>query len=111
MKSPMLAAMLNIIPGFGYIYVGGKRRVFGGLLLFGVILSLISTFSSPNYQQIIGQAGNTSSEEAVAVALPTNSLLEIVAGLIVMMAFMFDAHAAAREVNEACDAKIKTLIK
>ena len=43
MKNSYLAALLNVIPGLGYLYVG-TRRLFGVLLLIWTILSTVSMF-------------------------------------------------------------------
>ena len=47
MKSPALAAILNIIPGLGYLYLG-TRRVFALILLVSAIFVGLDYFSDPN---------------------------------------------------------------
>ena len=45
-KNPWLAAILNIIPGLGYLYLG-KRKVFSYLLLTAALISFIDGFLNP----------------------------------------------------------------
>lgn len=107
MKSPILAAMLNVVPGLGYVYVGGKRRIFGFLLIAVTILSIIATLNNSSYQQLV----ESSAKEATTAAISKTSSLSLIAGLVSIAAFTFDAYAAAKEFNQAYDAKIKALIK
>lgn len=43
MKKPWLAALLNLLPGLGYIYIDKKRK-FGWLLLAGFLTVFVSSF-------------------------------------------------------------------
>jgi hypothetical protein len=43
MKKPWLAAVLNIIPGVGYLYLNSKR-IFGWLLIASVVASILDMF-------------------------------------------------------------------
>lgn len=43
MKNPVIAALLNLIPGLGYLYVG-TRKVFAVLLLLSSFVSAIPFF-------------------------------------------------------------------
>jgi len=47
MKSPALAAILNIIPGLGYLYLG-IRRVFALILLVSIVFIGLDYFFDPN---------------------------------------------------------------
>ena len=53
MKNPTIATLLNIIPGLGYIYIGGKRRMFGIILIITFTLIVIAgndpLMSTPEY--------------------------------------------------------------
>ncbi|HEX8182180.1 MAG TPA: hypothetical protein VF575_01105 [Candidatus Saccharimonadales bacterium] len=44
MKNPTIATILNIIPGLGYIYIGGTKRIFGILLLTTLVLAVAAMF-------------------------------------------------------------------
>ncbi len=46
MKKPWLAALLNIIPGVGYLYLD-TRKIFAGLLIACWAVSFLSGFFDP----------------------------------------------------------------
>lgn len=43
-KKPSIAALLNVIAGLGYIYVGGRRTLFGVLLLAAFSIGTVWSF-------------------------------------------------------------------
>lgn len=96
MKSPVIATMLNLIPGLGYVYIGGKRRILGLALL---ISSALST-----YQQVFEEAVLTSRDLS-----PT--WLSFLASLIMIIAFMYDAYHYCLEFNAKRDQELKNLLK
>jgi hypothetical protein len=90
MKNPTLATLLNIIPGLGYIYVGGKKAIFGGLLLLTVILGFIVGLDP----EVMNQAATASTE------LDGYTIAALVSTLISLIAFMYDGHTSAVEKNK-----------
>lgn len=108
MKSPVLATVLNVIPGFGYIYVGGKKRWFGLMLVLAIGLSLYATVSNPTYQQTLQEAMQSSSNVAQTDQV---GLMSLGASILLIGAFMYDGYLSCQQANEAYDAKIKAKIK
>src|SRR3989344_7623691 len=45
-KNPWIAGILNIIPGLGYLYLG-KRKVFAGLLLLSLLITIMDKIFNP----------------------------------------------------------------
>ena len=75
-KSPILAAILNLLlPGVGYLYVG-RRITFGVLLFIGYLLAIFATLSRDF------------------------SGLELVASAIIIVAFAIDAWSEASNHNK-----------
>jgi len=55
-KRPWAAALLNVVPGLGYVYVN-PRRVFGWMLLGGLAAGFLDMFDTINtvyYQSNVG---------------------------------------------------------
>lgn len=109
MKSPVLATILNIVPGFGYIYIGGKKRWFGLALVVALGLSFYITFSSPVYQTTIDEVIK-SDQVAAQVESGQTSVLSLLASLLMLGAFMYDGYWSCQQANAEYDAKIKTKI-
>jgi len=77
-KSPLVAALLNfILPGIGFIYIGGGYFISGGILVFFV--SIISSMSG-----LISSSSNTE-----------NLFLSILAGLTQCVAFSILGYGIA----------------
>ncbi len=82
-KKPWLAAVLNLIPGLGYIY-NGKRQLFGGLLLVAIVIIIADGFYL-----------------AYTNSLPESKItLSSVSGLLITVAFMYDAYKEAKHLNQ-----------
>ena len=81
MKNPLAAAVLNIIPGFGYFYVGGYRRVLGSFLLVSGVVSLALPSESLTYP--------------IEVIWPV-----IASSILLQIGIMVDAYLAAKAVNK-----------
>jgi len=79
-KNPWIAAILNIIPGLGYLYLG-KRKVFSYLLLSFFLIGILDSFLNPG-----GEIPNTP--------------LFWFAMIIVFLAFMYDAFNEAKKSNQ-----------
>ncbi len=75
-KNPLLAAIFNIIPGVGYLYVG-KRKVFAFLLLAAVIVGLVEGYVNMNISDVY-------------------NIYYWIGSFLVMIAFMYDAYDEAR---------------
>ncbi len=105
MKSSVIATMLNIIPGFGYIYIGGKKRWFGVLLVLGLGLALYMTLSGPAFQVALDQA-----MAGEGTADLNFSWLSTLSSFVMIGAFMFDAYWSCEQANREYDSKIKKLI-
>lgn len=81
-KKPWIAALLNIIlPGSGYLY-NGKRKFFGSLVAAGYLLTYYIELSTDP----------TLSERL-------SSPLMFVAGVILGVAFAYDAYEEAQELS------------
>jgi membrane-bound ClpP family serine protease len=90
MKNPTIATILNIIPGLGYLYVGGKKKIFGVLLLVGMVSSIISSFD-PSL--------SVYSEEAMSAEFTLWSMLGLASLVLLVAAFMYDGYTTALESN------------
>ena len=110
MKSPVLATILNIIPGFGYIYIGGKKRWFGLMLVVAIGLNLYVAISSPNYQQTIQEAIRANGEASQTASFDQEGVLSLLVSLLMLGAFMYDGYLSCRQANAEYDAKIKAKI-
>lgn len=99
MKNPVIAAILNIIPGLGYIYVGGKRKLFGWLLFGGMVIGIIGTFD-PSL--------NLYSEENMSAGLNVWTWLAFAGSLLTIVAFVNDAYMSALEHNKGAGKKKKS---
>lgn len=95
-KSPAIAALLNIIPGLGYLFIG--RRKLLGVALIG--FSTVSVLSQMMYDSFLY---DRFSEEELAI--PTSSGLGITYSIAILMllglvaAFMYDAYNDAKSFN------------
>lgn len=89
MKNPTIATVLNIIPGFGYLYVGGEKKVFGSLLLVGLTLSIISSFDPLLY-----------SEEYMNAPMSTWGMVAVLSLIVTIAAFMYDGYVCAISHNK-----------
>lgn len=89
MKNPTIATVLNIIPGLGYLYIGGTRNTFGTLLLVGVAFAIVSSFD-PLY----------SSEEYLNATLNRWGVAALLSTLAFVAGFMYDAYTCALEYNK-----------
>lgn len=96
MKNPVVAALLNIIPGLGYIYVG-RRKAFGIIIIIFLIIAV--TAQEAYDRHLLVNLG----EEAISVPIDSEigklgtlavSMLPILIG-----AFMYDAYQDARRLN------------
>ena len=96
MKNPTTATLLNIIPGLGYIYVGGARRVFGAFILIATILSFIAATDPLIY-----------TEEYINSPFRIWDFLGLGAAIIYVGAFMYDVHEYTHKQNAAIT-KIKS---
>lgn len=75
MKDPMFAAVLNIIPGLGYVYLG-QRKIFSYLLLLAVLLGTIDIFVTPYVEEDIPVSVlSTLSYVVFAIAFITDAYL------------------------------------
>jgi choline-glycine betaine transporter len=55
MKNPTIAALLNIIPGVGYLYVG-RKSIFAILLILGLVFSVTSSYLDPRLTEYYASA-------------------------------------------------------
>ena len=83
MKNKWLAAALNLIPGIGYIYIGGTRLVFGVMLLIFWLVNILAGLYGP----------------AVVDNTPS-SIWDILIPLALVSAFVVDAYLEAKRYNE-----------
>ncbi len=90
MKNPTLATMLNIIPGWGYIYLGSKKRIFGILLFAGLVASGVAAFDPLLY-----------TEEYVYSEFRVWDLIALISMFLTVCAFMYDGYQSAIAHNAA----------
>ena len=76
MKKPIIAALLNIIPGVGYLYLG-VRKPFAFIVLLSSLSSLLVDFQHVDLWIFVSSA-------------------------ILQIGFMVDAFLLAKEKTEAC---------
>jgi hypothetical protein len=89
-KDPVIAGVLNIIPGLGYLY-GGARKRFGQLLLAGLVMF------------VIGQNGPTDTVVTNVYVEPELTIWDgfLIIGILVWMAaFIIDAYVETKLINE-----------
>ncbi|MGI6612119.1 MAG: hypothetical protein ACOX0Z_00890 [Candidatus Nanosyncoccaceae bacterium] len=110
MKSLVLATVLNIVPGFGYIYIGGKKRWFGVALVVALGLSFYATLSNPVYQETINQALQLGQDSAQTEMVGRAGALSSIASILIVGAFMYDGYISCQQANAVYDAKIKAKI-
>lgn len=91
MKNPIIAGVLNFfLPGAGYLYIGGKRKKFGAILLISFVLLYSAAF--------LGQPPSTPSQtESITQPLQIDSIDQIgtVAAFLLLFAFAYDAYNEA----------------
>jgi hypothetical protein len=94
MKNPWIAAVLNLIPGLGYFYLG-VRTVFAGLLLGGMVAMFVSGFD-PALEEV----------NAALEAAPL-SPWEVLGMLLLTASFVVDGYKEAVRVNASASKKRK----
>lgn len=87
MKNPTIATILNFIPGLGYLYVGGKRKLFGLLILTSFVVSAVASTFDPLYTDMSAEFRSLDIAYVLSLVLMT-------------AAFMYDAYVAATEANK-----------
>lgn len=85
-KKPGIAAVLNLVPGLGYLYLG-TRRIFAILLLASIVLMVAIPYLDPRMGEY------TPSEPSLWDGLAFLSLVAFLA------AFVVDAYLEAKRVN------------
>jgi hypothetical protein len=91
MKNPTIATVLNIIPGLGYIYIGGQKRVFGSLILLTLILSIIAMFDP-----LLAMDSN---DPYYTSGFRLWDLLFFITFVVSIVAFMYDAYHSTLQAN------------
>lgn len=96
MKSKILAAILNLIPGLGYLYLG-RRRKFAILLIAGFLLGGITVFD-PALAYYLNRSDFT--------VWDTISLASVA---LMGAAFVYDAYCEALQMREAVDTRERVM--
>lgn len=94
-KSPFTAALLNIIPGLGYLYLG-SRRVFGALMLLSLLVSIVTASVYDDY-------AHTYFLEAYQEITSWNSTpyaLQFLSMPVIVVAFIYDGYKEAVRLNQ-----------
>jgi hypothetical protein len=94
MKNPTIATVLNIIPGLGYIYLGGSKRIFGLLLIAAGVAMVIASFDPLLYSQ-----------EYMDSPIRVWDMIGLLGLLISVGAFMYDGYASAMNQNRSTKKK------
>jgi len=92
MKNPIIAAALNFfLPGAGYIYVGGRKRNFGFIILISFALlystALLDAFFTTSIPPLVPRPGI---EQPVEVSIYDQ--LGSIAAFLLLFAFAYDAY-------------------
>jgi hypothetical protein len=91
MKNPIIAGVLNFfLPGAGYLYVGGKKKIFGAILLISFILLYSTAFLSQPPQT---PAETQSITQPLQIG--TVDQLGVIAAFLLLFAFAYDAYNEA----------------
>jgi len=90
MKKPWLAAVLNIIPGVGYLYLG-TRRNFAILLLASALMSLLVIFDQSTANDVV-----------------TTTPWDVLSTLTFGAAFVVDGYFEAKRINKKPTSKKRT---
>lgn len=93
-KSAAIAALLNIVPGVGYLYLG-RRRTLAVLLIVGMVLGDLSVFD-PAFMAFADKA-----------SINFWDLLGLIGFVGVEVAFIYDAYKEAKlnDLSKQIDAK------
>lgn len=96
MKNPIIAALLNIIPGLGYVYVG-HRRVFGVVILIFLVIVIVTQNAYDTFLY------TRFAEEDIAIPMESDlgRLYSLTIAMIPVLigAFMYDAYKDAKSWN------------
>jgi len=91
MKNPTIATVLNIIPGLGYVYIGGKKRLFGILLLVALAFSIANAFDP--------MLALSDDDPYYTAGFRIWDLLAVGSFIAPVIAFMYDAYQSATAHN------------
>lgn len=94
MKNSTIATVLNIIPGLGYIYLGGEKRIFGLILILSIIASIIASFDPLLY-----------SEEYMNADFRIWDSIALFGIALTISAFMYDGYVSANTHNSTAKKK------
>jgi len=87
MKNPIIAGALNFfLPGAGYLYVGGKRKKFGFIILISFILLYGTAFFTSTAPSIVPQSG----EQPTQISLLDQ--VGAIAAFLLLFGFAYDAY-------------------
>jgi len=90
-KNPIIAGALNFfLPGAGYVYVGGRKRNFGFIILISFILLYSTAFLTTNIPPIVPQPGT---EQPVEISIYDQ--VGSIAAFLLLFAFAYDAYNEA----------------
>lgn len=98
-KEPGIAAVLNIIPGLGYIYIG-TRKTFASLLLVSSVFAAVTMFD-PYYLNMTEADASLTLQDTIFILA---GCISFVAGI---SAFVIDAYKEAKRVNIESGANIE----
>lgn len=90
MKSPVAAAVLNIIPGLGYLYLG-TRKIFAILLLISLPIMVVEVAMHIGLYELL-----------------LESIWLTIVDFIITVAFMIDAYFEGRRINAGAGRPAKT---
>lgn len=95
MKNPIIAAILNIIPELGYLYIG-RRKFFGVSVLFACL-----SFFAAQVAYEVHLLNNPVLEAPISIVSTTGFIysLALIALLVLVVAFMYDAYQDAQHWN------------
>ena len=91
MKNPIIAGVLNFfLPGAGYLYVGGRRKMFGAILLISFALLYSTAFLSQPPPE-------SPAVESITQPLQFGTVEQIgtIAAFLLLFSFAYDAYNEA----------------
>ena len=100
MKNPIIAGALNFfLPGAGYVYIDGRRKKFGAILLLSFILLYSTAFLTTNASTVIPQSGQGGAEQPQQMSMYDQ--VGTIAAFLLLFAFAYDGYneASRRKQN------------
>jgi hypothetical protein len=94
MKNSIIAGALNFfLPGAGYVYIGGKKKRFGVILLLSFILLYSTAFLTTDISTVIPQSGQSEAEQPQQMSIYDQ--VGTIAAFLLLFGFAYDGYNEA----------------